>query len=825
MSEYREKPETCNGCPWEDKGVGYAAGSGPSTARIACVAESLGENEAKQGIPLVGWTGGELNRFLAQHGVKRTEVYADNVIRCKPPAGSKKTIPKEVIAYCTERHLKPALQLVKPNVIIALGEHSLNYLCPEPDKLIAPRGKGKPKQTKKSIMKFRGSLLYSEKFATKVVPTLHPAFLVKGEKGRVYYPFVEFDIGKGIRAGKTPEYTPLLENYNIRPTLDEVRAFFRKVREAKRVAFDIETSGGNWWNTAPLCVGFHCNGEALCLPLLSQGGTDYWSEYQHSFAVQMLAGILADESIVKVLQNAAYDIIVLESMGFKINGRIEDTMLKHHAIFPEKGVPHDLAFIGSVFSEVPYYKDDVKGEENFALFDDTRLRTYNCRDVKVTDEADSNMDSELDELGTRTTYELDRKLLRPLIRLQRRGILVHSGLLSDYRRQLDQEIEQTLDTIKLLVGSDFVGYNKRGRQTITPKRLKRFLFEELGLTPVGLTQSYEPRTDLDAMLELKDQAGANLESLFDAMIEWRKVEKIRTTYFDEFITDALGRVHTQLLQHVTPTGRLSSRNPNLQNVPDGIAKEIFIASPGYCFIERDYSQIEVRILAYIADDELLIEAFRQGVDIHDQNTADLFSIPLGTHNKNQRDFSKIYLYGGIMYGGSASTVRKQAMSRLYLRAKPHERKNVVIPTVKEIEVLQNAWLAKHLSVRLYQQGIETEVRKERKLTTCLGRTRIFLGSLHDIIRAAYNFPIQGTAADIISGAMLLLDEAMPEPNGMDLQVHDSILFEVRESEADRWIEETKRLMERPIRIGKHEVVFPTTCKVGRSWGKMQSIKE
>ena len=297
---YREKPPSCDNCPWQNVSLGYAAGIGPSNARLAIIAESLGDNEAQQGIPLVGWSGQQVNKFLAEANVKRQEVYLDNVIRCKPLVGTKKKIPKEVVEFCTQQHVGPALELVKPNAIIALGDYSLKYLTGF-----------------KSISKYRGSILNTPR--GKVIPTYHPSWLIKGEGAIVMYPFVQFDFVKAIEESKFSEYKGPIENFNVKPSFEDVVVFFDKVRKFKKVSFDIETSGGSWWNTAPLCIGFFLPDEAISIPFFDKEGRDYWkTEGEFIGVIELIYGILKNESITKILQNMMYDIIVLESCGFEV---------------------------------------------------------------------------------------------------------------------------------------------------------------------------------------------------------------------------------------------------------------------------------------------------------------------------------------------------------------------------------------------------------------------------------------------------------------------------------------------------------------------------
>lgn len=829
MANWQAKPASCAGCLWENLSNGYACGTGPTNAKLAIIAESLGKNEAEQGIPLVGWTGQQANNFLRNHSVRREEVYIDNIVRCMPPVPGKtvingkkvkEKIPKQVADFCFERHAKPALQYIKPNVILALGDYSLKQLT-----------------GKKGIGKWRGSILHTPEYG-KVVPTYHPSFLTKGDTAVIWYPFIDFDFSRAIEESKSPDYEPPTERYNLSPTLQQVKDFYDYVKLHKRVAIDIETSAGSWWNTAILCVGMYCHDRGMAIPLLGKGGEWAWQKWVYPEVIQVINGILSDPTIHKIFQNENYDLQVLASNGFIIDSDYDrsavtahtDTMIQHHSVIAEKGVPHDLAFIGSIYTKIPFYKDDVKGEDNFALLDNHVLRLYNCRDNLVTYTAAPELDVEIDEYKVRPTYELDMRMLAPLRRIQRRGLLIDKGLLTYYRKKLEEEILQAEIDLKSVLGQSF--NPKSGHQ------VAKLLFDDLKLEPIGYTKGGLPKTDFETLTLLAEQVDSKLEVLFMILVNWRKAQKQHSTYFKEFILDAFSRLHTALLTHVTPTGRLSSRNPNMQNwneISDEDKKKgkispkhLIIAQPGYVLMERDYSQIEIRVFGYIADDELIIDVMEgraldengKPIDIHRQNAADLFSVSSSSVNKPQRDFAKTFQYGAIFYGGTASTVRRNALSRAIRMGIPRDG----VPSVSEIERSQKSYYGKHPKVVALQARIAEEVMRTRMLRTPLGRVRHFLGKKDNIIRAAYNFPIQGTAADIINTALIALDNCMPEPDGINLQIHDSLLFEIRESELQRYLDLTREVMEAPVNINGRSVVFPTDAKVGKCWGEMESVK-
>ena len=497
-----------------------------------------------------------------------------------------------------------------------------------------------------------------------------------------------------------------------------------------------------------------------------------------------------------------------------INNFAFDTMIAHHTIFSEKNVPHDLAFIASTYTRVPFYKDDVKGEDNFALFPTEVLRTYNCRDVLVTGIASCELDSEIDEYQVRPTFTQDMQMLRPILNMQRRGTLVNRTLLEKKRLELQKEILESFTDMQKVIGSDF--------KPSSPKQLSKFLFEDLGLNPIDKTKKGQPKIDFDSLIQLADQVGPEIEPLFHSIINWRRAEKKLKNYYREFILDNLGRVHPGFLLHITPTGRLSARKPNVQNFPE-MERDIFVPAPGYIFISRDYSQIELRILAIITQDESILLLFERGEDPHTQNACDLFGITPDKVTKQHRDPAKTFLYGGVIYGGTAATVRRQILSRALREGRI---KIADIPSIAQVTTAQDRWFAKHPKIRIFQSEIEREVLSTRRLRTPLGRVRYFLGRREDIVRAGYNFPIQGTASDVINPAFIELDKRInPAHGGIVIQCHDELLLEVKKEEVNRYLDMSKEVMEKPVNINGKEYVFPTTAKTGYSWSTLKKVDD
>lgn len=805
-SLYKQKPTSCDGCPWQHISRGYAPGHGDPNAKLWVIAESLGETEAIQGIPLVGYTGKEFDRDLIAGGIRRHDIYADNVVRCFPPPQKRgqRKIPQDIINFCSERHVGTILSTHRPNAIIALGDYSLQFLT------------GKSKITKQ-----RGSIVPGLQ-GIKVVPTIHHAAIAHSARLQVLRPFIRFDIAKAIEQSKFPEYIPPVENFNISPTIEEIENAVDEIISFGSCSVDIEHAGGMDWNALLLCIGFYWSEKAICIPFFGYRAEKIWTDSEFERVINAVDKILSCERVSKTLQNGNSDVLVLESHGFKFNGFREDTMLKHHVIVSERGVAHTLAFIGSVHSDVPFYKDEVKGEETFALVDPKLLRTYNCRDVKVTGDSDVDMDYYLDGQNLRHVYAHDMALTHVIRRMMQRGILLDKNELTTYRSELRAEVDDIDNDLVEILGTAF--------NPASNKHMQNLLFGVLDLPSQGKTKSQAgDKVDFDTLLKLQDTLPLDngLRRMLDLFMIRSQRTKILSTYLKDFTTDSSGALHTTYNQQVIPSGRLSSTKPNLMNLPRQRSegkrvKRLFRSRPGHVFVSRDYSQIELILYGYAADDLPLISAIKRKDDLHTLSAMDLFRVSQPTGE--QRDFAKIFHYGGILYGGGAETIRVQAIRQL-LRSR--QNSNVVVPTIKEIENLQFNWFAKHPSAAKFNAAIENQVatsNPRRIDTLILGRPRFFLIPLSDAKRAARSHVVSGTAADIINAAMIKLDAILHPDIHILLQIHDQLVFETPKYLLKECVAVSQEVMEAPVKIGNHIVSFKTDCEIGECLGEMEKEK-
>lgn len=375
----------CRGCPSSLTNTGYAMGEGPTTAPIMFIGEALGEQEANEGRPFVGGTGKMLRMMLHQAGIPESMFYITNVVKCRPP-GNRTPTPAE-IENCTTRYLSKELAYVKPRVIVPVGDVALKHILPS---------------LRTGIIASRG-YTFSSPYGT-VIPIVHPSFVARGNPE--FWAVTVADLGKikDAALGRTRPHPE--EKFIIKPTIEQVEEAIYTIKAGKlRFTFDLETIGERE-KLNIMCIGFAWSpSHAICIPLLTRGGHVYWKSYSHEEEAWRLMCDLFDSDIDIVGQNIfTFDIPKLLELGVQFRrtnslgfSRAHDTLIRHHNIATE--LPHSLAFLGSVYTDIPHYKLMVKGAGGMMWGPDEIVWIYNCRDCITTYIADQHITQEMRELG------------------------------------------------------------------------------------------------------------------------------------------------------------------------------------------------------------------------------------------------------------------------------------------------------------------------------------------------------------------------------------------------------------------------------------------
>jgi DNA polymerase I len=602
--------------------------------------------------------------------------------------------------------------------------------------------------------------------------------------------------------------------------------WIEKARKKGFVAFDTETT-----SLASLradLVGFSLSsevGEACYVPLAhviqsAPVQTNLFDETADAAAKKTLAPnqipmeralglirpLLEDESVLKVGHNIKYDLQVMQRYGVEITP-FEDTMLLSYVLHAgEHGAGMDeLAERYLNYKTISY--DEVTGTGRSRLrFDEVDIEKageYAAEDADITLRLYEFFKPQLFAERMLTLYEtIERPLLSVLANMERRGIKVDPAQLAALSKDFAARMQEYEREVYRLVGHEFnIG---------SPKQLGEVLFDKMQLAggrKSSKTGAYSTDNEV-----LEDLAGQGNE-VAAKVIEWRQLAKLKSTYSDalsEEIDPKTGRVHTCFAQAIASTGRLSSSDPNLQNIPIRTeeGKKIrctFVAEPGHKLLSADYSQIELRLLAHMASIEPLKEAFRNGDDIHAITASQMFAVPVDQINSDLRRSAKTINFG-IIYGISAhGLATRLGISR------------------SEAGAYIEQYFRQYPGIRDFMEESKEYARQHGYVTTLFGR-RCHVPGIHDknaarrqfYERAAINAPLQGTAADIIKRAMIVIDKQLPPEARMLLQVHDELVFEVKENAVEPVTSLVTTAME-----GAAQVSVPLTVEtgVGQHWGE------
>ena len=606
----------------------------------------------------------------------------------------------------------------------------------------------------------------------------------------------------GVGSGAAdPAAAPEKTEYELVQDLVALERWIDAATRAGFVAVDTETTSLDA-TRAELCgismsvepgracyipLGHRANGQAA-LDLGSGGDAAIaLKQIRLKDAVDVLRPMMADPSVLKIGQNIKYDAIVLAQHGLDVSP-VDDTMLMSFVLDGGAGKHNmdDLAERHLGHTTVKY-KDVVGSGKAQVTFDCVPLdkaRDYAAEDADVTLRLHRLFKPRLLAERMVTVYEtIERPLVGVLAALERKGVLVDPAALRALSRDFAQRLGAMEDEIYTLAGETFnIG---------SPKQLGEILFDKLGMQGAGKTKTGAYKTDQDV---LEDLAAAGFD-LPARVLDWRQIAKLKSTYTDtlvEQINPDTGRIHTSYAMAGAQTGRLSSTDPNLQNIPvrteEGRKiRQAFRSRDGCKLVSLDYSQIELRIVAHMAGIGALIEAFHAGADIHAMTASQVFGIPMEGMDPIVRRKAKAINFG-IIYGISPFGLARQ------LGIEQREARAYI-----------DAYFEKYPGIRDYMDTVRTQCRKTGRVETLYGR-RIHLPGINDknparrgyAERQAINAPIQGTAADIIKRAMIRIPDMLAEKKlGADmlLQVHDELLFEVPEREIDETVAAVRAVME------------------------------
>ncbi|MBI5043258.1 MAG: DNA polymerase I [Nitrospirae bacterium] len=568
-----------------------------------------------------------------------------------------------------------------------------------------------------------------------------------------------------------------LENKRYSTVLkeDALLQLIKKIKEKGELSIDTETTSEDPMLAEIVGVSISMEkDEGFYIPV-SHRYLGAPEQLKHEWVLSQIKPLLEDDKIKKFGQNIKYEIIIFKNHGIDLLAVSFDTMVASYLLNPNK-YNHGLDNIALEYLNhiMTTYKDVTgsgKGQKNFSEVDIETAANYSCEDADITYQLTKLLNPMLKEQGLESLfYDVELPLISVLARIEMNGVKVDTDFLNSLSKEVDAQLNVLIKRIYSIAGGEF--------NINSPKQLSEVLFTRLGLKPVKKTKTGHS-TDEEVLTTLASQ-----HELPKELLNYRQLTKLKSTYIDalpKMVHPKTKRIHTSLNQTVTSTGRLSSSEPNLQNIPIRTElgkriREAFVAEKGNILLSADYSQIELRILAHLSGDEVLIDAFKRDEDIHTRTAVELFGVAPDKIDSNMRRFAKTVNFG-IVYG----------MSPYGLSA------DLGIP-VDEAKAYIDNYFVHYKGVKEFIDKTVAEAKEKGYVTTILNRKR----HIPELIsangatrnfgeRMAVNTPIQGSAADLIKMAMINIDKRL-EREGlksiMILQVHDELVFEVTGNEIE-----------------------------------------
>ncbi|UPT54058.1 DNA polymerase I [Dickeya zeae] len=629
-------------------------------------------------------------------------------------------------------------------------------------------------------------------------------WLQGGKKSPAAVPFVKPDTEDAPK-----EASSVLSQDGYVTILDEssLQDWIARINAAGLFSFDTETDGLDTLTANLVGISLAIKpGEAAYLPL----GHDYLdapTQLDRDTVLARLKPLLENEAIGKIGQNLKFDKGVMARYGIDLRGIVFDTMLESYVLDSVAG-RHDMDSLSERYLQhktITFEEIAGKGK-NQLTFNQIPLEqaaVYAAEDADVTLRLHETLWAKLEPQQDlcKVFKNIDMPLVPVLSRMERTGVLIDTTILAEHSQELTQRLAELEVQAHELAGEAF--------NLASPKQLGAIMYEKLQLPVIKKTPKGAPSTNEEVLAEL-----ALDYPLPKLILEHRGLAKLKSTYTDklpQMINPLTKRVHTSYHQAVTATGRLSSSDPNLQNIPvrneEGRRiRQAFIAPQGYQILAADYSQIELRIMAHLSRDAGLLKAFSDGLDIHRATAAEVFGLPLDKVTTEQRRSAKAINFG-LIYGMSAFGLSRQlGIAR------------------NEAQKYMNLYFERYPGVQEYMERTRQQAAEQGYVSTLDGR-RLYLPDIHSrnamsrkaAERAAINAPMQGTAADIIKKAMIAIDDWLQQEKPlatMLMQVHDELVFEVHHSVMDEVSAKIRNLMEGCMQL---DVPLQVDIGTGSNW--------
>lgn len=740
--------------------------------------------DSADNIPGVAGVGEKTALGLLQGIGSMAEIYANLDKVAELPIRGAKKLGDKLLAEKEMADLSYRLATIKTDVALDITPEQLTLGASNNDQLTEYFGRYEFKRWLNEVMNGADSITNNSEQPTKINHYKATPALAQDNSDESL-PAIQIDRSR---------YETLL-------TETDLNRWVEKLKQAKLFALDTETDNLDYMAANLVGISFALeNGEAAYLPLQ----LDYLGApktLEKTTALALLKPVLENPAIQKVGQNFKYDLTIFARNGIDVQGVAFDTMLESYVLNSTgRHNMDDLAkrYLGHQTISFEEIAGKGKNQLTFNQIQLEQAAEYAAEDADVTMKLQQVLWEKLSKEPTleKLFKEMELPLLGVLSRMERRGVLIDSDALFLQSNEIANRLSELEEQAYVLAGQPF--------NLASTKQLQEILFDKLGLPVIQKTPKGAPSTNEEVLEEL-----AFSHELPKVLVEHRGLSKLKSTYTDklpQMVNPQTGRVHTSYHQAVTATGRLSSSDPNLQNIPirneEGRRiRQAFIAREGFTVVAADYSQIELRIMAHLSQDQGLINAFTQGKDIHRSTAAEIFGVALDEVTSEQRRNAKAINFG-LIYGMSAFGLSRQlGIGRA------------------DAQSYMDLYFKRYPGVQTFMHDIREKAKAQGYVETLFGR-RLYLPDINSsngmrrkaAERVAINAPMQGTAADIIKRAMIQLDQKLQnDPDiAMIMQVHDELVFEVRSEKVAFYSELIKTQMESAA-----DLVVPLIVEVGQ----------
>lgn len=817
-------------------------GEGPKDAKIAIVGEAPGTEEDRAGRPFVGRAGTVLDQCLHSAGLTRSDVYITNLVKTKPPKNN--ITPWVGKGGLTEKGKDAANELYKElrevgaNVIITLGNSPTLALTGE-----------------SGVTKLRGSVLsalHECGLDQKIIPAIHPAAALRGQYLYRYY--IVADLKKAKRHSTSRQF-PDQARLEVDMTFGEARAWFDYFRTRSDFSVDIEVV-----NHELACISF-CqeNDLSVSIPFFNSSenreGENNWSLEEEMVLYQELETVLARTDVVKIFQNGGFDMTFLAMRNGIITAKpYDDTMIMQSLMYPD--FPKGLDFITSMYTDIPYYKDE--GKDWRAPKSHRKFRMYNANDGLSTFQSWKILQHDIDADGFREIYDFTMRLLEPLMYMMVRGMRTSHEELIKAKELATTQIAEKLKRLTELCG--------RPLNPNSPKDCQAYFYIEKGIPPYTKSSKdssgqYKSRitTDDKAMQRLA-KGTSQRAGLPEARLvqEVRALKKIKGTYLD-ISFDEDQRMRCSYNPRGTKFGRLSSsknvfgNGTNMQNLPYTF-KKFLIADPGCLLVELDKARAEWVVVAFLSGDANMIKVCMEGLDPHTYTGHLMTGVPMELivvendligHLSDPREIeaireSKLTKESRDLLDAARFVPRSMSIRQCGKKANHglnYDEGYKTFALMNEMGegeskiIVRDYKTVVYPGVKRWHQFTQEQLSRERVLYNCFGRKQRFLdGWSEQLFKAAYSFIPQSTVSDLLNwGIIKTYEDQHPCMKGVEIlaQVHDSILLQIPVGDwrkmADA-VHRVKQHLDPDMEYHGRKFHIDTDMKIGLSWGAMEEVK-